>query len=94
MEAPLTQSEDLEPATDSILKEWAETLLPSPSTLEETHFGFGNQFDLQIGDGGAGAFNNCAGKSFSMFLDHTMEPGEINTEGRITERVQQLVRFP
>eukprot|EP00475_Leptophrys_vorax_P024610 TRINITY_DN33_c0_g1_i1.p1 TRINITY_DN33_c0_g1~~TRINITY_DN33_c0_g1_i1.p1 ORF type:complete len:344 (+),score=98.01 TRINITY_DN33_c0_g1_i1:106-1137(+) len=27
----------------------------------------GNQFDLQIGDGGAGAFNNCAGKSFSMF---------------------------
>eukprot|EP00475_Leptophrys_vorax_P024614 TRINITY_DN33_c0_g1_i5.p1 TRINITY_DN33_c0_g1~~TRINITY_DN33_c0_g1_i5.p1 ORF type:complete len:343 (+),score=84.97 TRINITY_DN33_c0_g1_i5:51-1079(+) len=27
----------------------------------------GNQFDLQVGNGGAGAFNNCAGKSFSMF---------------------------
>jgi hypothetical protein len=27
----------------------------------------GNQFDLQIGDGGAGAFNTCAGKNSSMY---------------------------
>lgn len=27
----------------------------------------GNQFDLQQGDGGTGAFNNCAGKLGSMF---------------------------
>jgi hypothetical protein len=27
----------------------------------------GNQFDLQVGAGGAGAFNNCAGKDGSMF---------------------------
>jgi len=27
----------------------------------------GNQFDLQQGDGGTGAFNNCAGKAGSMF---------------------------
>lgn len=27
----------------------------------------GNQFDLQQGDGGAGAYNNCAGKPGSMF---------------------------
>merc|ERR1712032_443283 len=27
----------------------------------------GNQFDLQQGDGGTGAFNNCAGKPGSMF---------------------------
>ena len=25
------------------------------------------QFDLQIGNGGTGAFNNCAGDSWSMF---------------------------
>eukprot|EP00095_Tigriopus_kingsejongensis_P008632 maker-scaffold426_size175065-snap-gene-0.36 protein:Tk08632 transcript:maker-scaffold426_size175065-snap-gene-0.36-mRNA-1 annotation:"endoglucanase" len=30
------------------------------------------QFDLQIGNGGTGAFNNCAGKSWSMF------PGDFN----------------
>lgn len=27
----------------------------------------GNQFDLQVGDGGAGAYNNCAGASGAMF---------------------------
>jgi len=32
------------------------------------------QFDLQIGNGGTGAFNNCAGKSWSMF------PGEFTTD--------------
>jgi len=32
------------------------------------------QFDLQIGNGGTGAFNNCAGKGWSMF------PGEFNQE--------------
>jgi len=31
------------------------------------------QFDLQIGNGGTGAFNNCAGKEWSMF------PGEFIT---------------
>lgn len=36
----------------------------------------GNQFDLQIGDGGAGAFNNCAGKNFSMF------PGSYDAWGK------------
>jgi len=29
----------------------------------------GNQFDLQVGNGGTGAFNNCAGKSWSMYPD-------------------------
>jgi hypothetical protein len=37
----------------------------------------GNQFDLQIGDGGAGAFNTCAGKPFSMF------PGAVDAWGHI-----------
>lgn len=31
----------------------------------------GNQFDLQVGAGGAGAFNNCAGESGSMFPGST-----------------------
>lgn len=31
----------------------------------------GNQFDLQMGAGGAGAFNTCAGGSDSMFLGST-----------------------
>ena len=29
------------------------------------------QFDLQMGNGGTGAFNNCAGDSWSMF------PGQV-----------------
>jgi hypothetical protein len=37
----------------------------------------GNQFDLQVGNGGAGAFNNCAGKGFSMF------PGSYDAWGKI-----------
>lgn len=37
----------------------------------------GNQFDLQQGDGGTGAFNNCAGKPGSMF------PGDNNVWGHI-----------
>lgn len=36
----------------------------------------GNQFDLQVGAGGAGAYNNCAGKSGSMF------PGSTDVWGR------------
>jgi len=36
----------------------------------------GNQFDLQVGAGGAGAYNNCAGKSGSMF------PGSVDAWGR------------
>ena len=35
----------------------------------------GNQFDLQIGDGGAGAFNTCAGASTSMY------PGSVEAWG-------------
>merc|ERR1711862_697046 len=31
----------------------------------------GNQFDLQVGAGGAGAYNNCAGKTGSMFPGST-----------------------
>jgi len=36
----------------------------------------GNQFDLQVGAGGAGAYNNCAGKAGSMF------PGSTDVWGR------------
>eukprot|EP01065_Artemidia_motanka_P030078 TRINITY_DN360_c0_g1_i2.p1 TRINITY_DN360_c0_g1~~TRINITY_DN360_c0_g1_i2.p1 ORF type:complete len:348 (+),score=92.98 TRINITY_DN360_c0_g1_i2:63-1106(+) len=36
----------------------------------------GNQFDLQVGDGGAGAFNNCAGGAGSMF------PGSYDAWGK------------
>jgi len=39
----------------------------------------GNQFDLQMGDGGAGAFNNCAGKPWSMFPG----PYSADTWGKI-----------
>lgn len=43
----------------------------------------GNQFDLQVGDGGAGAFNNCAGQSWSMFPGSTsvwgLQYGGVNT---------------
>lgn len=35
----------------------------------------GNQFDLQVGDGGAGLFNNCAGSSWSMFPGSTSSWG-------------------
>jgi len=43
----------------------------------------GNQFDLQMGDGGAGAFNTCAGGSTPGH--DTMYPGEynINTWGKV-----------
>ena len=34
----------------------------------------GNQFDLQIGAGGTGAFNQCAGGSGSMFAGGLMQP--------------------
>jgi len=37
----------------------------------------GNQFDLQIGDGGAGAYNTCAGKASSMY------PGPVSVWGKI-----------
>lgn len=37
----------------------------------------GNQFDLQIGCGGAGAFNSCAGSDFAMF------PGDYSVWGHI-----------
>lgn len=37
----------------------------------------GNQFDLQIGDGGAGAFNTCAGGKFPG--KDTMYPGTYDT---------------
>lgn len=37
----------------------------------------GNQFDLQIGAGGAGAFNTCAGSASSMY------PGTVDQWGRI-----------
>ena len=37
----------------------------------------GNQFDLQIGDGGAGAFNTCAGGDA-----HSMFPGSYDTWGK------------
>lgn len=37
----------------------------------------GNQFDLQIGDGGAGAFNTCAGSGSSMY------PGDYSAWGHV-----------
>jgi len=38
----------------------------------------GNQFDLQVGDGGAGAFNTCAGGKSS----NSMFPGDYSTWGK------------
>jgi hypothetical protein len=38
----------------------------------------GNQFDLQIGDGGTGAFNTCAGSSTAAA---SMFPGPISAWG-------------
>merc|ERR1712038_778525 len=37
----------------------------------------GNQFDLQIGDGGAGAYNTCAGSDGAMY------PGTVDPWGHI-----------
>jgi len=37
----------------------------------------GNQFDLQIGDGGAGQYNTCAGKSTSMYPGPTSVWGHV-----------------
>jgi hypothetical protein len=37
----------------------------------------GTQFDLQVGDGGAGAFNTCAGEDFSMY------PGSYDAWGHV-----------
>jgi hypothetical protein len=38
---------------------------------------WGNQFDLQVGDGGFGAFDSCAGASGSMF------PGDYSAWGKM-----------
>eukprot|EP00475_Leptophrys_vorax_P013016 TRINITY_DN1940_c0_g1_i1.p1 TRINITY_DN1940_c0_g1~~TRINITY_DN1940_c0_g1_i1.p1 ORF type:complete len:355 (-),score=86.21 TRINITY_DN1940_c0_g1_i1:53-1117(-) len=38
---------------------------------------WGNQFDLQVGDGGFGAFDSCAGSSASMF------PGDYSSWGKM-----------
>jgi len=44
----------------------------------------GNQFDLQVGDGGFGANNKCAGSSSSMYPGGTAEWG--NMYGGVTTR--------
>lgn len=46
----------------------------------------GNQFDLQQGDGGAGLFNNCAGKPGSMFPGGTDVWGHVY--GGVDNRAQ------
>jgi hypothetical protein len=54
----------------------------------------GNQFDLQIGDGGAGIYNSCAGSSWSMFPGGTDVWG--NKYGGVDHRSQcaNLPHFP
>eukprot|EP00931_Biecheleriopsis_adriatica_P052560 TRINITY_DN3059_c0_g1_i1.p1 TRINITY_DN3059_c0_g1~~TRINITY_DN3059_c0_g1_i1.p1 ORF type:complete len:397 (-),score=63.18 TRINITY_DN3059_c0_g1_i1:72-1205(-) len=54
----------------------------------------GNQFDLQIGAGGAGAFNTCAGGSGSMFPGHVAQWGCIYGGVDSIEECRNLPEYP
>merc|ERR1711920_626387 len=58
----------------------------------------GNQFDLQIGAGGAGAFNSCAGSSSSMFsggkTNWGCQYGGVDTEAACAKLPAHPTRHP